>query len=115
MKNLDAFSKRFLIICLGITAVILSLSLFTFSLNAVSPAQAYPVLNTESRPGSNGQKFNGRPMATDSLTGPEDDVTAVQVFGFGIREGVLYFGILYNNNTIGLHKTECVSEDVIHW
>jgi len=45
----------------------------------------------------------------------EGDITAVQAFGLGIREGNLYFGILYSNNSIGLHKAPADSEDVLDW
>ena len=45
----------------------------------------------------------------------DEDIMAVHTFGIGIRDGNLYFGILYNNNTIGLHMAPADGEDVIPW
>ena len=57
-------------------------------------------------------------LQNDSLNndGETDDmIKAIQAFGIGIREGNLYFGILYSNNSIGIHKALAEGEDVLEW
>lgn len=117
MKNSDVFVKRFLSVCLGISAILISGSLLIFSLKTVTPGQASPLPAKEINDGlsviNQDQKFV-RPAAVPADTA-DTDIQAVQAFGLGMRDGVIYFGILYNNNTIGLHKTEYNSEDILHW
>ena len=112
MKNTDLFSKRFLSVTLGISALLLSGSLFLFSLNNVGKAKA----------GGTGDIENIIEYAkikdlnhVKSVSQDDEDIRAIQAFGIGIREGDLYFGILYNNNTIGLHRSPADSEDVLDW
>ena len=117
MKNSDVFAKRFLSVCLGLSAVLISGSLFIFSLKTVTPAQASTLSDKEIN--SDLSVINhDHPVAKQYIV-PADtsdaNIQAVQAFGLGMRDGVIYFGILYNNNTIGLHKTEYNSEDILHW
>ncbi|MBR9997507.1 MAG: hypothetical protein KFF73_00985 [Cyclobacteriaceae bacterium] len=115
MKNLDVFSRRFLVVTLGISAVLLSGSLLLLSLNGIPAASAdngsipdnLSALSTSLK-----VQKNIRPLQDDAQ---EEDIRAIQVFGIGIREGTLYFGILYNNNTIGLHRSMAEGEDVLDW
>ena len=118
MKNTDLFTKRLLSVSLGLSAVLLSASLLVFSLRGITPAQAgsFPE-NTNS--GISGVDMNmnlplklRQAVPADTL---DEDIQAIQAFGLGMRDGVIYFGILYNNNTVGLHKTEFNSEDILHW
>jgi hypothetical protein len=117
MKNPDAVTKRFLSVCLGFSAVLISGSLFIFSLKTVTPSQASPLKEKDFIAGMNMIQQDSK-LAKQVVT-PADtsdaNVQAVQAFGLGMRDGVIYFGILYNNNTIGLHKTEFNSEDILHW
>ncbi len=115
MKNLDVFSRRFLVVTLGISSILLSGSLFILSLNSVTTASAKndPAMENIS-------EIKGHLNMATSLTPIQDDVQddeikAIQAFGIGIREGNLYFGILYNNNTIGLHRSSADGEDVLDW
>ena len=116
MKNPDLISKRILSISIGITMVLLSVSLLLFSLEHVTVANAddsghdwfkkselnriYPVIKSDT-------------LVNDD--DPEESIKAIQTFGLGIREGSLYFGILYSNNSIGLHKAPADGEDVLDW
>lgn len=106
MKNLDVFSKRFLAITLGLGFLLLSASLFLSSLKTL-PAATAGVSNIPDE-----MKAHARILQDDAQ---EDDVQALQAFGIGIRDGNLYFGILYNNNTIGLHRSMADGEDVLDW
>jgi hypothetical protein len=116
MKNLGIFEKRFLSICMGISAILLSGSMLAFSLKSFNKPES---ILTEKvlKAGSTGNLIAKTMMRTDSVRSASstEDVQAIQAFGIGIRDGILYFGILYNNNTIGLHKTESGSEDILHW
>jgi len=116
MKKTDLFIKRFTSVCLGISALLLSGSIFIFSLKTISTTQAKPVSDKEINSGVNGINMNiplsGKQAIQADTTG---NIQAVQAFGLGMRDGVIYFGILYNNNTVGLHKTEFNSEDILHW
>ncbi len=112
MKNPDLFSSRFLAVSLGLSAILLCGSLFLFSLNAVGVAKAGDRDNL--------QETLNYPVAESSIrkldpAQDDEDIRAIQSFGIGIRDGNLYFGILYNNNTIGLHKSPADSEDVLDW
>ncbi len=117
MKSIDLFTKRFLVVCLGISAILLSGSLLVFSFKSLPGYTARPadnkVLTASFSHLNQATQASGLDSARTGLA--DDDVHAVQVFGMGIRDGIMYFGILYNNNTIGLHKTEYSSEDIIHW
>ncbi len=115
MKNLDQFSRRFLVITLGISSVLLSGSLFILMLNNVSAASAKdtPVIENTSDLSVQLNKAAYLVPVQDELQ--DEDVRAIQAFGIGIREGNLYFGILYNNNTIGLHRSSADGEDVLDW
>lgn len=115
MKNIDLFSRRLLIVAIAISMVMISSAIFLFSLNLVGYTSAKEI---------NRNDYNVRPfeyMATpldtiadgDEMT--DTDIFAIQAFGMGIRDGNLYFGILYNNNTIGLHVAPTDGEDVIPW
>lgn len=112
MKNPDQFSRRFLAVSLGLSAILLSASLFLFSLNAVGVARASnsdPFEDIAKLPSSSPVSLSKAPMQDD------EDIMAIYAFGIGIRDGNLYFGILYNNNTIGLHKSPADGEDVLDW
>ncbi|MFC2126681.1 hypothetical protein ACFLU5_17985 [Bacteroidota bacterium] len=115
MKNLDLFSRRLLIVATAISMVFISSAIFLFSLNYVGSVQAKE---------TNVYDYNVKPLKyiispadtiedMDKLT--DIDIFAVHAFGMGIRDGNLYFGILYNNNTIGLHVAPAEGEDVIPW
>ena len=116
MKKLDLFSRRILSVSIGVTMVILSICLLIVSLKSITPAHAGNfdkdwVDNKE-------YKKMYSIMKNDTIVNvenTEDTIIAVQVFGIGIREGNLYFGILYNNNSIGLHKAPADGEDVLDW
>jgi len=116
MKNLDLFSRRVLSISIGMSLVVLSLSFFMISLKSISTANADSfekkwINNSEIQ---NANQF----LQNDSLNndGETDDmIKAIQAFGIGIREGNLYFGILYSNNSIGIHKALAEGEDVLEW
>jgi hypothetical protein len=115
MKNLDTFSKRFLVVSLGVSIILLSASLFILSLKSISKASAnaHPVIESVRDLSSyNNSAGKTIPLQDDDQ---EEDIRAIQTFGIGIREGVLYFGILYNNNTIGLHRSVADGEDVLDW
>jgi hypothetical protein len=111
MKNIDALSKRFLAITLGLSALLLSGSLFIFSLNAIPSASAGNASAPEKINAMNPEII--MKALQDDMQ--DDDVRAIQAFGIGIRDGNLYFGILYSNNTIGLHKSLADGEDVLDW
>jgi hypothetical protein len=115
MKNLDMFSKRFLVITLGISSLLLSGSLFLLALNSVTTASAKdkPVIENISDLSAHLNKATYLVPVQDDLQ--DEDIKAIQAFGIGIREGNLYFGILYNNNTIGLHRSSADGEDVLDW
>ena len=116
MKNLDLFSKRILSICVGISIILLSGSLFLLSLQSITSARAGEIEKTAFT-SNNFNKF-GESLVLDSLdieNQEEELINAEQVFGIGIREGKLYFGILYSNNTIGLHEAPVDGEDVLVW
>jgi len=115
MKNLDLFSKRILSICVGISVILLCGSLFLLSLQSVTSAKA-----SETGKVTFENDFNKYTSAysldsMDTVNEDEDLIVAKQVFGIGIREGKLYFGILYSNNTIGLHEAPVDGEDVLIW
>ena len=116
MKNLDLFSKRVLSISIGLSMVVLSFSLLFMSLKAVTNANAE---NFEKKWVDNNTIHNANYLVqNDSLnnTGESDEmIKAIQAFGIGIREGNLYFGILYSNNSIGIHKAPAEGEDVLDW
>jgi len=116
MKKPDLISRRILSISLGITMIILSMSLFLMSLDNLTTAKAE---NYDGR-WMEGKEYRnihilskGDTLVNDGNAEPE--IKAVQVFGIGIREGNLYFGILYNNNSIGLHRAPADGEDVLDW
>ena len=117
MKINDLFTKRFLAVCLGISAILLSGSVLVVSFKSLPSYTTRPADNSVLTASLNHIKQATSASGLDSAQAglAEEDIHAVQVFGMGIREGIMYFGILYNNNTIGLHKTEFNSEDVIHW
>ena len=115
MKNFDLFSKRILIIALAISMMLLSGSIFLFSLKSVGSVNAKE---------NNSYYLNAKPLRTYTYQADtinkfdemlDEDIMAVHTFGIGIRDGNLYFGILYNNNTIGLHMAPADGEDVIPW
>lgn len=117
MKNSDLFIKRFLSVCLGISVILISGSLFMFSLKTVTTTQAEPLPNKDFNSEINGINLN-IPISAKQVVPADsavEDIQAIQAFGLGMRDGVIYFGILYNNNTVGLHKTEYTSEDILHW
>lgn len=111
MKNLDVLSRRILVVSVGLSALLLSGSLFIFSLNSIPSASAATVSLTENADA----KYSINKMIPQQDETQDDDVRAIQVFGIGIRDGNLYFGILYSNNTIGLHKSVADGEDVLDW
>ena len=116
MKKLDLFSRRVLSVSLGISMIVLSTSLFVISLNSVPTAKADNLEKKWLPPNAvqNVDQF----MQNDSLNvagESEELIKAIQAFGIGIREGNLYFGILYSNNSIGIHKAPAESEDVLEW
>ncbi|HLF34794.1 MAG TPA: hypothetical protein VI583_11170 [Cyclobacteriaceae bacterium] len=117
MKINDSFTKRFLAVCLGISAILLSGSILVTALSFVPRLTAKPVENRILPAGMNHLNQVTQVSLPDSLEAGNggQDVYAIHVFGLGIREGVIYFGILYNNNTIGLHKTDYTSGDIIQW
>ena len=116
MKNLDLFSKRVLSISIGLSMVVLSFSLLFMSLKSVTAANAE---NFEKKWVDNNSINNANHLIqNDSLNnlGEADEmIKAIQAFGIGIREGNLYFGILYSNNSIGIHKAPADGEDVLDW
>lgn len=111
MKNLDVLSKRFLAFTAGLSVLLLSGSLFIFSLNSIPSASAA----ISSLPENTAATKSLMKMIPQQDENQDDDIRAIQVFGIGIRDGNLYFGILYSNNTIGLHKSVADSEDVLDW
>lgn len=114
MKNLDQFSRRIIIVAISISIVLLSGSLFIVSLNGVTSAQAKGVdvaKEWSTRADLSGSYFQNSPGQDDL----EEDIRAIYAFGIGIRDGNLYFGILYNNNTVGLHLAPADGEDVLEW
>lgn len=115
MKNLDTFSKRFLVVTLGLSAILLSGSLFMVSLRNLTTASAKekPVFTNTSDLAVHLNKV--RYLAPVQDDEQDEDIRAIQAFGIGVREGNLYFGILYNNNTIGLHRSNADGEDVLDW
>ncbi len=116
MKNLDLLSKRVLSISIGLSMVVLSFSLLFMSLKTVTPANAE---NFEKKWVDNNSIRNAKYLfQNDSLNNAEESdemIKAIQAFGIGIREGNLYFGILYSNNSIGIHKAPAEGEDVLDW
>jgi len=116
MKNLDLFSRRILSVSIAISMILLSFSLLIVSLRSISPAKAEDT-----------SKEWMKPLALDKISplqqddslnnvnGSDEVIQAIQAFGIGIREGNLYFGILYSNNSIGLHKAPADGEDVLDW
>ena len=116
MKNLDLFSRRVLSISIGLSMVALSFSLLFMSVNGVTTANAE---NFEKKWVDNNAIHNvNQLMQNDSLNNAGDSdemIKAIQAFGIGIREGNLYFGILYSNNSIGIHKAPAEGEDVLDW
>ena len=116
MKNLDLFSRRVLSISFGLSMVLLSISLLFMSLKSVTTANAE---NFERKwVESNAITNVNQLLQNDSLNnvGDSDEmIKAIQAFGIGIREGNLYFGILYSNNSIGIHKAPAEGEDVLDW
>ena len=110
MKNLDNFSRWFLSLTLGLSAFLLSGSLFLFALKTISPASAGVTRLPENL--NEFKTIQSIPLQDDMQ---DDDIRAVQAFGIGIRDGNLYFGILYSNNTIGLHRSVADGEDVLDW
>jgi hypothetical protein len=115
MKNLDVFSRRVAVITLGISIVLLSGSLFILSLRSIPSASANNISAHERLMDMDANKLMAHKMIPIQDDVQEEDIRAIQAFGIGIREGVLYFGILYNNNTIGLHKSMADGEDVLDW
>ena len=115
MKNLDLLSRRLMVISIAISMVLISSSLFLFSLNNVGKAHARDMNSTD----YNYTSLKHVSMVNDTITDNDEisdiDIFAVHAFGMGIRDGNLYFGILYNNNTIGLHVAPAEGEDVIPW
>ena len=116
MKKLDLISRRILSISIGITMIVLSMSLFLMSIDNLTTAKAE---NYDGR-WMEGKEYGkihilpkGDTLVNDGNKEPE--IQAIQVFGIGIREGNLYFGILYNNNSIGLHRAAADGEDVLDW
>ena len=86
------------------------------SMNSISTARAD---NIEKKWINNNEFQNvNQFLQNDSLdvAGESDElIKAIQAFGIGIREGNLYFGILYSNNSIGIHKAPAEGEDVLEW
>lgn len=116
MKNLDLVSRRILSVSVGITMVILSLCVLVLSLKYVTSASAGNI----DKAWIDKKEFQHvyKEMRSDTLVnaeGTSDAIKAVQVFGIGIREGNLYFGILYSDNSLGLHKALADGEDVLEW
>ena len=116
MKKLDLFSRRVLSVSLGISMIVLSMSLFMISLNSITTVKAE---NLEKKWFNNNEFQNvNQFLQNDSLNvagESEEMIKAIQAFGIGIREGNLYFGILYSNNSIGIHKAPAEGEDVLEW
>lgn len=114
---MDLFVKRFLSVCLGISLVLASGSLFVFSLKTITATHAETAVNKVLKSGSIGLNKTLPLTANDTAkSGANDEnIQAIQAFGLGVRDGIIYFGILYNNNTVGLHKTEFDSQDILHW
>ena len=115
MKNHDHFSTRLLIIATAVSMVLISSALFLFSLNYVGNVQAKEINTYDSN--LEPLKYITYPADTIDDIGEitDIDIFAVHAFGMGIRDGNLYFGILYNNNTVGLHVAPAEGEDVIPW
>lgn len=116
MKNLDLFSRRILITSLSIAVILLSGSLFLFSIHGISRAEAgtYSFEKNFASGIKTFKSFQAPGQVTQDSTEVED-IHAIYAFGIGIREGTLYFGILYSNNTIGLHKAPADGPDVLEW
>lgn len=116
MKNLDLFSRRVLSVSIGLSMVVLSFSLLFMSLKSVTTAKAESL---EKNWVDNNAIHNvNQLIQNDSLNnadGSDEMIKAIQAFGIGIREGNLYFGILYSNNSIGIHKAPAEGEDVLDW
>jgi hypothetical protein len=116
MKNLDLFSKRILSLSIGLTMIILSICFLILTLKGITTANAGSI-DKEWIDQYKYQKIYNA-MSSDTLLNNDDTqetIEAVQVFGIGIREGNLYFGILYSNNSIGLHKAPAEGEDILEW
>ncbi len=114
MKNSDQFSRRFLMVSAGLSIILLSASLFVFSLRGISSAQASDndrFTDWKNEPTLPASHLRNMPAQDD----PDEDIKAIYAFGVGIRDGNLYFGILYSNNTIGLHRAPADGEDVLDW
>lgn len=116
MKNLDLLSRRILSASIAIAVVLLSLSLFLISLDMVNPVKADDLDKnwTHHIDISEMENITKADQAVNQ-DDPEEEIKAIQAFGIGIREGNLYFGILYSNNSIGLHKAPAEGEDVLDW
>lgn len=116
MKNLDLFSRRALSVSFGISMVVLSLSIFMISLKSITAANAE---SFEKKWNGNNELQNvNQYLQYDSLNNASESdemIKAIHAFGIGIREGNLYFGILYSNNSIGIHKAPAEGEDVLEW
>jgi hypothetical protein len=96
--------------------VMLSVSLLIVSLKSITVAKAGYSGNEWLEYDGN-QKFYQK-VLNDTIPNAEDpdaSIKAIQAFGIGIRDGSLYFGILYSNNSIGLHKAPADGEDVLDW
>jgi hypothetical protein len=116
MKNLDLFSRRILSVSAGISMVILCTCVLIISLKSVTTASAENIEKTWIDK-HDFQNIHAK-MTIDTLDNAESTqgtITAVQVFGIGIRDGNLYFGILYSDNSLGLHKAPADGEDVLEW
>ena len=116
MKKLDLFSRRILSVSIGITMVILSVCLLVLSLKYVTAASAGDIDKERIDKYEYHEMY--KLMNSDTLVNideTDEAIKAIQVFGIGIREGYLYFGILYSNNSIGLHKAPAEGEDVLEW
>ena len=96
--------------------VVLSFSLLFMSLKNVTTANAE---NLEKKwVDNNAIRSVNQLIQNDSLNNVSESdemIKAIQAFGIGIREGNLYFGILYSNNSIGIHKAPAEGEDVLEW
>ena len=116
MKNLDLFSRRVLSISIGLSMVILSFSLLFMSLKSVTTANADGL---DKKWVDNKAIHNANYLiqndSLNNLDEADELIKAIQAFGIGIREGNLYFGILYSNNSIGIHKAPADGEDVLDW
>ena len=74
MKNLDPFSRRFLVICLGLSMVFATASLLVFSAKPVHARSVSPI------PGNG--KING---------------SSSEIYPMSVHNGTIYFLEFYNN------------------